>query len=148
MACIWGFTFIGIVKFLTQFKQKQEESKKEAEVYNRLLSVFNKNKFGFNTRIFADFDLFLEAMMNERLIDESCAYYDDPNTSKEVEDLESGLNSDFAAADIKHLLKDKDDGHHALGKCARYPARVGSNYEKSDELSVYKVLPKGQKPIV
>ena len=148
MACIWGLTFVGVIKFFTQFKRKQEESQKEAEVYNRLLSVFQKNKFGFHTRIFADFDLFLEAVLNERFIDEACAYYDDPIVSKEVEDLESGLNSDFAQADVKHMLKDKDDGHHTLSKCARYPARHGTNYDKSDDLSVYKVLPKGQKPIV
>ena len=40
MACIWGLTFCGALKFLSQFKTKKEESQKEAEVYNRLLSVF------------------------------------------------------------------------------------------------------------
>ena len=87
-------------------------------------------------------------MLNERFIDEACAYYDDPVVSKEVEDLESGLNSDFAPSDVKHMLKDKGGDHHSLGKCSRYPGRYGTNYDKGDELSVYKVLPKGQKPIV
>ena len=46
------------------------------------------------------------------------------------------------------MLKDKADGHHENKKCVRYPARFGSNYEKSDDLSIYKVVPKGQKPLV
>ena len=96
----------------------------------------------------SDFDLLLEAVLNERFIDDSSAYYDDPVLSKEIEDMEQGLQSDFAESDVKHLLKDKDEGHHGLKKCVRYPARFGTNYDKSDDLSVYKVLPKGQKPLV
>ena len=146
MACIWGLTFCGSIKFLLQFKTKEEENPKEAEVYNRMVSIFQKNKLGFHTRIFADFDLFLEAVLNERFIDEACAYYDDPITQKEIEDMESGLNSDFSVGDVKHLLKDKAGDHHALSKCSRYPDRMGSNFAKSDDLSVYKVMPRGQKP--
>eukprot|EP00349_Pseudokeronopsis_sp_Brazil_P000115 CAMPEP_0202957752 /NCGR_PEP_ID=MMETSP1396-20130829/2146_1 /ASSEMBLY_ACC=CAM_ASM_000872 /TAXON_ID= /ORGANISM="Pseudokeronopsis sp., Strain Brazil" /LENGTH=97 /DNA_ID=CAMNT_0049675427 /DNA_START=328 /DNA_END=621 /DNA_ORIENTATION=- len=96
----------------------------------------------------SDFDLLLESVLNERFIDDSSAYYDDPVNQKEIEDIELGLNSDFAEADIKHLIRDKDDGHHGAAKCMRYPGRFGTNYEKSDDLSVYKVLPKGQKPLV
>lgn len=96
----------------------------------------------------SDFDLLLEAVLNERFIDDSSAYYDDPITSKEIEDMEQGLQSDFAEADVKHLLKDKSHGHHDLKKCVRHPARFGTNYEPSDDLSIYKVVPKGQKPIV
>ena len=91
----------------------------------------------------SDFDLLLEAVLNERFIDDASAYYDDPITSKEIEDMELGLASDFSDADVKHLLKDKDDGHHGGKKCIRYPGRFGTNYEKSDDLSVYKILPKG-----
>ena len=86
-------------------------------------------------------------MLNERFIDESSGYYDDAITSKEIEDVELGLNGDFAQADIKHLLKDKSE-HGALNKCLRYPGRFGTNYEKTDDLSIYKVVPKGQKPPV
>ena len=96
----------------------------------------------------SDFDLLLEAVLNERFIDASTAYYDDPVVAKEIEDMELGLNSDFSEADVKHLLKDKDDGHHSAKKCMQYPGRFGTNYSKSDDLSIYKVLPKGQKPLV
>lgn len=96
----------------------------------------------------SDFDLLLEAVLNERFIDDSSAYYDDAISSKEIEDMETGLNSDFSEADVKHLLRDKNDGHNGSAKCMKYPARFGTNYEASDDLSVYKVLPKGQKPIV
>ena len=43
IAFMWGFTFIGAVKFFNNFKQKPAESKKEGEVYNRLISIFQKN---------------------------------------------------------------------------------------------------------
>ena len=78
MACWWGFTFFGICKFFLGFKNKEEEDKKPVEVYNRLSSIFSKNKFGFHTRIMSDFDLLLDALLNERFIDDSSAYYDDP----------------------------------------------------------------------
>ena len=148
ISCIWGFTAIGLLKFFIGFKQKEEENKKPVEVYNRLISIFSKNQYGFHTRIMSDFDLLLEAVLNERFIDDSTAYYDDPVVSKEIEDMELGLKSDFAESDVKHLLKDRDDGHHDAVKCLRFPARSGTNYEKSDDLSVYKILPKGQKAIV
>ena len=73
----------------------------------RLHSIFSKNKYGYNTRFMSDFDLLLEGVLNERFIDESTLYYDDPNVAKEIEDMELGLNSDFAEGDIKNLLKDK-----------------------------------------
>ena len=91
----------------------------------------------------SDFDLLLEAVLNERFIDDSSAYYDDPISSKEIEDMEMGLQSDFSDADVRHLLKDKDEGHHAAKKCMKYPDRFGTNYSKSDDLSMYKILPKG-----
>lgn len=148
MACLWGFTVFAMIKFAVQFSKTPVEDKKGVESYNRLVSIFSKNKYGYHTRIMSDFDLLLEAVLNERFIDDSSAYYDDPVLQKEIEDMELGLNSDFAEADVKHLLKDKDDGHHGSNRCMRYPGRFGTNYDKSDDLSVYKVLPKGQKPLV
>ena len=148
MAAWWGFTFFAIGKFLAGFSKQAEEEKKPAEVYNRLISIFQKNQYGYHTRIMSDFDLLLEAVLNERFIDDSSAYYDDPVLSKEIEDMEQGLQSDFSEADVKHLLKDNAGGHHDSKKCVRYPARFGTNYDKSDDLSIYKVMPKGQKPIV
>lgn len=147
LACIWGFTFFGMAKFFVGFTKKTEEDKKPNEVYNRLIAIFQKNKYGFHTRIMSDFDLLLEAVLNERFIDDSSAYYDDVITSKEIEDMEQGLSGDFAEADVHHLLKDKSE-HPEAKKCVRFPARFGTNYDKSDDLSVYKILPKGQKPIV
>jgi len=96
----------------------------------------------------SDFDLLLEAVLNERFIDDSSAYYDDFISSKEIEDMETGLNSDFSEADVQHLLRDKGEGHHESKKCMKFPARFGTNYEPSDDLSIYKIMPKGQKPIV
>ena len=148
MACMWGFTFFAIARFLFGFSKKEEENKKNSEVYNRLIAIFSKNKFGYHTRIMSDFDMLLEAVLNERFIDDSSAYYDDPIFSKEIDDLENGLNSDFAESDVRHMMKDKDEGHHDMKKCVRFPDRFGTNFEKSDNLSVYKILPKGQKPIV
>ena len=145
MANLWGITFIGVVKFLLSFKEKEPEDKKPAEMYNRLQTIYSKNKFGYHTRIMSDFDLLLEAALNERFIDESTGYYDDPIFQKEIEDVEMGLAGDMSEADIKHAMKDPDDGHHDSKKCTRFPGRFATNYEKSDALSIYKVLPKGQK---
>ena len=144
---IYGITFVGFLKFLSKIKSPvEEEDKRAPEVYNRLLTLYKKNKFGYHTRIFADFDTFLEAMLNERFIDDSSGYYDDAITSKEIEDVELGLNGDLSEADVKHLLKDKDGGHHANAKCFKHPGRFGTNYEVTDDLSIYKVHPKGFKP--
>lgn len=100
---------------------------------------------GYNTRFMSDFDLFLEGVLNERFIDESTLYYENPNKSKEIEDIEAGLNSEFAEDDIKEILKDSFD-HGDDFKCLRFPDRVGNNYPKTDDLSIYKVHPSGSKP--
>jgi hypothetical protein len=80
MATVWAFTFFAVAKFFIGFKQKEEEDKRPQEVYNRLISIFQKNKYGFHTRIMSDFDLLLEAALNERFLDDSSGYYDDPVT--------------------------------------------------------------------
>lgn len=128
-------------------KQAQPDDKGD-EAYHRLLSIFPKNIYGYNTRFMSDFELFLEAMLNNKFIEESSVYYDDPITSKEIEDMELGLNSDFSKSDIRHLMHDKPEPHPAEFKSLRYPGRVGTNYQASDNLSCYKILPRGQKPIV
>lgn len=126
----------------TGFVSQKTHDAKGDEVYYRLISLFSKNKYGYHTRFMSDFDLFLEALLNERFIDESTLYYDDPIVMKEIEDQESGLASDHSMSDIRHLLHDKPDGHHDRFKATKYPDRVGSNYEKGDQLSCYKILPK------
>jgi hypothetical protein len=93
----------------------------------------------------SDFDLLLDSVLNQRFIDESSIYYDDPVVSKEIEDMELGLNGEFAESDVKNLLKDQHD-HPSNHKSIRYPDRVGYNYAKSDDLSCYKVHPSGSKP--
>lgn len=78
------------------FSAVKKEDEKGNEGYHRLLSIFQKNKYGYNTRFMSDFELFLEALLNEKFIDYSTLYYDDALTSKEIEDMEAGLNSDFS----------------------------------------------------
>lgn len=67
-----------MIKFAVQFSKTPVEDKKGSESFNRLYSIFSKNKYGYHTRIMSDFDLLLEAVLNERFIDDSSAYYDDP----------------------------------------------------------------------
>jgi hypothetical protein len=78
MACLWGFSLIGGIKFFLSFKDPAAEDNKPSEMYNRLLTIYSKNKFGYHTRIMADFDMLLEAALNERFIDAATGYYDDP----------------------------------------------------------------------
>ena len=59
--------------------------------------------------------------------------------------MERGLNSDMAHEDIRNMLSDKGGAHHGEPKCFVHPANHSLNYDKNDELSVYKVLPKGVK---
>jgi len=125
-----------------------KEDAKGSEGYHRLLSIFQKNKYGYNTRFMSDFELFLEAILNEKFIDDSTLYYDNALTSKEIEDMEAGLNGDFSRQDVRHLLHDKDEGHHESFKALMRPGRVGTNYGSSDDLSCYKILPKGVHPRV
>jgi predicted component of viral defense system (DUF524 family) len=145
---LWGLTAFAMIKAATNFSEVPKPDDIGAEGYNRLLTILSKNKYGYNTRFMSDFDLFLEALFNQRFIDESTLYYDDVTTEKEITDHEAGLNSDFAHADVRHMLKDRDGGHHENFKALCFPDRVGTNYVKSDALSCYKILPKGVKPVV
>ena len=68
---------------------------------------------------------------------------------KEIEDVELGLNSDLSREDVRFLLRDEShDLHPHENICMKFPGRIGTNYDPSDDLSVYKVLPKGHKPKV
>ena len=145
MCFIYGLTFVSWVKFMTGFSSIKKVDPKESEVYYRLQTIFQKNKYGYNTRFMSDFDLLLEGVLNERFIDESTLYYDNPIVAKEIEDMELGLNGEFAEDDIRNLLKDKDD-HGSETKVLRYPGRVGTRYDATDDLSIYKTHPSGSKP--
>ena len=69
-------------------------------MYYRLISLFNKNRYGYYTRFMSDFDIFLEAVLNERFIEDSTNYYDDPVVAKEIEDQEAGLVHDLSLIHI------------------------------------------------
>ena len=130
VANIYGITVWAMIKFALGMSSVEKIDETQSEVYLRLRSIFAQNKYGYNTRFMSDFDLLLEGVLNERFIDESTLYYDDPVSSTEIADMEKGLNSDFAETDIKNLLKDKQTGAHSEEpfKSLRYPGRVGSNY--------------------
>ena len=120
-------TAVSAVKFAFGFTKQKEEDKTSKEIYFRLNSLFAKNKYGYNTRFMSDFDLLLESALNERFVDESTMYYDNPIKAKEIEDMEQGLNGEFSEDDIKDLIKDKSE-HGSPALVMRYPGRVGSNY--------------------
>lgn len=144
MANLWGVTFFAGLKFLGSFSAENKVDPASSEIYMRLQSIFAKNKYGYNTRFMSDFDLLLEGLLNERFIDESTLYQEDPVVAKEIEDMEMGLSGEFSEADIKNLTKDKSS-HAEASKVLRYPGRVGTNYVRSDDLSCYKVHPVEEK---
>ena len=135
-----------MVKFAMSFTAIPEENKNGTEIYFRLNSIFAKNKYGYATRFMSDFDLLLESALNERFVDESTQYYDNVIKGKEIEDMEQGLNGEFSEDDIKDMIKDKSD-HGGADLVMRYPGRVGTNYQPSDDLSIYKTHPSGSKPM-
>uniref|UniRef100_A0A7S3CVE2 Uncharacterized protein n=1 Tax=Strombidium rassoulzadegani TaxID=1082188 RepID=A0A7S3CVE2_9SPIT len=145
VAFMWGLTVVSGIRFMIGFSKAPTTNGDEQEIYFRLNTIFQKNKFGYNTRFMSDFDLLLEGVLNERFIDESTLYYDNPVSTKEIEDVEQGLNGEVSEDDIKNMLKDKQV-HGAHSKVTRYPGRMASNYTKSDDLSCYKVHPEGVKP--
>ena len=106
ISLIYGVTFVSFFRAVFNFSAVKKQDEIGQEGYNRLLTLFSKNKFGYNTRFMSDFDTFLESALNEKFVDESTKYYDDAFVAKEVEDVEAGLAGDFNTADVRHLLKD------------------------------------------
>jgi len=145
---LYGLTFISMLRAAFNFTKMAQKDNVADEEYHRLQTIFSKNQYGYTTRFMSQFEIFLEAILNERFLDESTAYQEDESIGKEVEDQENGLASDFALSDVRNLVRDKGSDHHASFKSLRQPARVGTNYAKSDDLSCYKILPKGQMPPV
>merc|ERR1719146_619856 len=136
MGNLFGFTMFAALKFGIGFSAVSEKDPMQKEIYFRLNSIFAKNKYGYTTRFMSDFDLLLESALNERFVDESTLYYDNPVKSKEIEDMELGLNGELAEDDIKDLIKDKSE-HGSRQLVFAYPGRVGTNYQPSDDLSIY-----------
>jgi hypothetical protein len=135
-------TIIGAIKAGLAFSELPVNKDLETEENHRLVTIFQKNKFGYNTRFMSDFELLLESVLNEKFLDNATLYYDDELTATEIEDQELGLAGDFAHADVQGLIHDKSSGDHDSYKAVRHPDRVGTNYAKGDALSCYKILPK------
>ena len=74
---IWGLTALSFIKFFFNFSKKEDKASYETEVKGRLYTIFQKNKYGYHTRIMNDLDMLLEALLNEQFINDSIAYYDD-----------------------------------------------------------------------
>lgn len=142
---VYGVTTICFLKAAFGFTAISTPNPNDRDTYMRLRSIFAQNKYGYNTRFMSDFDLFLEGVLNERFIESSTLYYDDESVATEIEDMEKGLNGEFAPSDIANLVKDSH-GHGAGDRVMRYPGRVGNNYKQSDDLSIYKTFPRGTKP--
>ena len=139
---LYSITLMGAIKAALAFSEVPASKDVENEENYRLVSIFQKNKYGYNTRFMSDFELLLESVLNEKFLDNSTLYYDDELTATEIEDQEAGLAGDFAEADVQSLLHDKSHGDHDSYKALRHPDRVGTNYPKGDALSCYKILPK------
>ena len=139
---LWTVTLFSAIMATQNFSKPVEGKPVEDEQHYRLLSIFSKNKYGYNTRFMSDFELFLESVLNEPFLDNSTAYYGDEMTCTEMEDMEEGLNGDFAPADVQQLLHDRSEESHDSAMTVRFPDRVGTNYAKGDALSCYKILPK------
>ena len=82
----WGLSFLCIGKSSLNFTAVPTVDTLQTEGYHRLLTIFSKNKYGYNTRFMSDFEVFLDAVLNERFLDESVAYYRDEMTGLEVQD--------------------------------------------------------------
>ena len=139
---LYSLTLCGAIKAALAFTEVPASKDVENEENYRLVSIFQKNKYGYNTRFMSDFELLLESVLNEKFLDNSTLYYDDELTATEIEDQEQGLAGDFADSDVANLIHDKSHGDHDSYKALRFPDRVGTNYPKGDALSCYKILPK------
>lgn len=98
---LYTITLVSAILATQNFSSPKPAKPVEEEQYYRLLSIFAKNKYGYNTRFMSDFEIFLEAVLNESFLDNSTAYYQDELTATEVEDMESGLAGEFAPADVQ-----------------------------------------------
>ena len=142
VGALYAITLGSALKAAIGFSALPESKDLENEENYRLLSVFAKNRYGYNTRFMSDFELMLESVLNEKFIDDSVLYYDNELTATEIEDQEAGLSSDFAPSDVANLIHDKSHGDHDSYKALQFPDRVGTNYPKGDALSCYKIMPK------
>ena len=83
---LWSITLMGAIKAALAFSEVPASKDVENEENYRLVSIFQKNKYGYNTRFMSDFELLLESVLNEKFLDNSTLYYDDELTATEIED--------------------------------------------------------------
>ena len=100
-------TLVGAIKGALAFSEPPASKDVENEENYRLMSIFSKNKYGYNTRFMSDFELLLESVLNEKFLDNATLYYDDELTATELEDQEQGLAGEFSQQDVQGLLHDK-----------------------------------------
>ena len=81
---LWAVTVIGAAKFYFGFSSLPASTEVADEETFRLISIFSKNKYGYNTRFMSDFDEFLQSALNDRWIADSTAYYNDEAVSVEI----------------------------------------------------------------
>ena len=93
---LYSMTLLGAIKAGLGFSAPPEDNSVKEEEYFRLVSIFSKNKYGYNTRFMSDFELLLESVLNEKFLDNSVLYYDDEMTALEIEDQEAGLAGEFS----------------------------------------------------
>jgi len=63
---MYGLTCLAMIAGLTRFVSEKAENLQEKELYFRLMSQVKMNKYGYRTQNFANFDLALSCLMNEK----------------------------------------------------------------------------------
>ena len=112
----------------------------------KLVSLIKKNKYGYRTRVFENLELFLD-YLGSNFISDTDLFISDSKVQDTLKDVMNGLDADFTEDEIRLLIRDHPPKPAAPKSIAFNPARCGTNYLPSDDqLSLYKLLPRGQKP--
>jgi hypothetical protein len=75
-----GLTFWGAVKGMFKVNGHATTVSKDEfdeEQYRRLNYHFKKNKFGFNTQVFGDFDMMIEVVLSDKFFNNVLDYQSD-----------------------------------------------------------------------
>ena len=86
VGALYAITVCAGIKAALGFSADPASKDVENEENFRLLSIFQKNRYGYNTRFMSDFELMLESVLNEKFLDGATAYYEDEITATEIED--------------------------------------------------------------
>lgn len=68
---MWVSTCVCATYALFKFSAQKIEDEELNASYHGLVTIYNKNRYGYPTRIMADFELYLEAALNQRFLDSS-----------------------------------------------------------------------------